>query len=305
MIIVLKNADFSQSNIGTLSTWRISCSLGAGATYEGPTSVDKDAALSATVTLAEGYEIGAAGITITMGGIVLGQGSYWYNDSANTRILIEIPSVTGNVLIKVPTINTAGGDEPEEPDTPSITLDTIVYEGKSYRDIFIKSNLAPQINNNKMTTYAGKTFTDSTGTTTIISNATPSLNYVPPYSLYITGTSSQQAKESTLYGNNSYFFVGANINVTQYTKGKAGVIIGNVGAYSEKLTTGFERVTFFEAVAGKNNALYIGSASSANLTAYINNPVIVPASIFKTRPTKDQLDEWYNTYNDLLIAGQK
>ena len=71
MIIVLKNADFSQSNIGTLSSWRISRSLGAGATYEGPTSVDKDAALSATVTLVEGYEVGTAGVTVTMGGVVL------------------------------------------------------------------------------------------------------------------------------------------------------------------------------------------------------------------------------------------
>lgn len=117
MIIVLKNADFSQSNIGTLSSWRITRSLGAGATYEGPTSVDKDAALNATVTLAEGYEIGAAGVTVAMGGTVL---SGAHSISGNV-ITITIAKVTGNVLIKVPTINTAGGDEPDvpvEPDTP-------------------------------------------------------------------------------------------------------------------------------------------------------------------------------------------
>jgi hypothetical protein len=115
MIIVLKKADFSQSNIGTLSSWRISRSLGAGAIYEGPTSVDKGAALSATVTLAEGYEIGTAGVTITMGGIVL---SGAHSISGNV-ITITIASVTGNVLIKVPTVNTTGGEEePEVPDTP-------------------------------------------------------------------------------------------------------------------------------------------------------------------------------------------
>lgn len=113
MIIVLKNADFSQSNIGTLSTWRISRSLGAGATYEGPTSVDKNAALSATVTLAEDYEIGPAGVTVTMGGTVL---SGAHSISGNV-ITITIVEVTGNVLIKVPTINTATGEE-EEPDVP-------------------------------------------------------------------------------------------------------------------------------------------------------------------------------------------
>lgn len=117
MIIVLKNADFSQSNIGTLSTWRIFRSLGAGATYSGPTFVDKNAALMATVTLAEGYELSAAGITITMGGTVLGTESYYIGGNG---IMIEIPNVTGNVLIKVPTVNTSTGEEedPAVPDTP-------------------------------------------------------------------------------------------------------------------------------------------------------------------------------------------
>lgn len=127
MIITLKGADFSQSNIGTLSSWRITRSLGAGATYEGPLSVDKGAAFSATVTLAEGYELGTAGVTITMGGTVL---SGAHSISGNV-ITITIANVTGNVLIKVPTVNTAGGDEPDtpvEPDTP--TEDTVIILGE-------------------------------------------------------------------------------------------------------------------------------------------------------------------------------
>jgi hypothetical protein len=116
MIITLKGADFSASNIGTLSSWRISRSLGSGATYEGVTSVDKGAAFSATVTLAEGYEVGTAGVTITMGGIVL---SGAHSISGNV-ITITIASVTGNVLIKVPTVNTAGGDEPDVPVEPEV-----------------------------------------------------------------------------------------------------------------------------------------------------------------------------------------
>jgi hypothetical protein len=117
MIIVLKNANFSASNIGTLSTWRIAHSIGTGAAYDGPTSIDKSAALSASVTLAEGYEIDATGVVVTMGGIALSDA---YSIDGNV-ITITIASVTGNVLIKVPTVNTAGGDEPivpDEPDTP-------------------------------------------------------------------------------------------------------------------------------------------------------------------------------------------
>ena len=113
MIITLKGADFSASNIGTLSTWRITRSLGAGATYEGVTSVDKGAAFSATVTVAEGYEIGSAGVIVTMGGV--GQ---VYTVNGNV-ITISITEVTGNVVIKVPTVNiSTGEEEPEVPDVP-------------------------------------------------------------------------------------------------------------------------------------------------------------------------------------------
>lgn len=123
MIIVLKGADFSQSNVGTLSTWRITRSLGAGATYEGPISIDKGAALNATVTLATNYEVSSAGVTITMGGTVLDDA---YSISGNI-ITIAIANVTNNVLIKVPTVNISTGDEGS--DTPNtIITDLSGYE---------------------------------------------------------------------------------------------------------------------------------------------------------------------------------
>ena len=124
MIITLTGADFSASNIGTLSTWRISRSLGGGATYDGPTSVDKGAALNATVTLAENYEVGTAGVTVTMGGAVL-SGAHSISGSV---ITITIASVTGNVLIKVPTVNTAGGNEPDIPDEPEVPAATAIID---------------------------------------------------------------------------------------------------------------------------------------------------------------------------------
>ena len=144
MIIVLKNADFSQSNIGTLSTWRISRSLGVGATYDGPTSVDKGASFTATVTIAEGYEIGSAGVTVTMGGTVL---SGAHSIEGNV-ITITIAEVTGNVLIKVPTINTATGEE-EEPDVPDVPdtptngqwLSVLLTGDENAHDKFMNGNL--------------------------------------------------------------------------------------------------------------------------------------------------------------------
>ena len=116
MIITLKGADFSASNIGTLSSWRITRSLGTGATYDGVTSVDKGAAFSATVTIAEGYELGATGVAVTMGGEIISAATVNGN-----VITISIAEVTGNVVIKVPTVNISGGDEPVVPQQVDIT----------------------------------------------------------------------------------------------------------------------------------------------------------------------------------------
>lgn len=125
MIITLKNADFSASNIGTLSSWRITRSLGSGATYDGVTSVDKGASFTATVTIADGYEIGAAGVTITMGGTVVSAATVNGN-----VITISIAEVTGNVVIKVPTVNLSTGEE-EEPGTPDTPVNRYTLDVKS------------------------------------------------------------------------------------------------------------------------------------------------------------------------------
>lgn len=114
MIITLKGADFSSNNIGTLSSWTVSRVLGMGATYSGVSSVLKGASFSATITIAEGYELGTAGVTVTMGGVTQ---SGVYSISGST-ITISISSVTGNVVIKVPTKNTSSGSE----DNAAITV---------------------------------------------------------------------------------------------------------------------------------------------------------------------------------------
>ena len=303
MIITLKGADFSASNIGTLSSWRISRSLGSGATYEGATSVDKGAAFSATVTLTEGYEIGTAGVTITMGGVVL---SGAHSISGNV-ITITIAEVTGNVLIKVPTINTATGEE-EEPDEPEVlTLDSIAYGDKTYRDIFVNANIAPNINNNSMKAVSGSyTFADSTGTTSIVQVDASETNCVPTYSLYVTGTSSQQARCSWTPSEGFKMFMAANVKVTSYTKGYCGLILGSkFDTCVSEVTNGYVTVSSMQTGNNADN-LFIGSASSANLTGYVNNPVVIKMSIFGSTdvPSKEVLTELYNNYTQILRSEQ-
>lgn len=108
MIITLKRADFSLKNIGTLSTWTIFTTLGKGASYSGSRTVDKNGSLSATVTIADGYQLGSAGVTVLMGDADISSSSAIV--SGNT-ITINIATVTGNVTIKVPTLNPSTGEE--------------------------------------------------------------------------------------------------------------------------------------------------------------------------------------------------
>ena len=127
MIITLKGANFSLSNIGTLSTWRISTVLGTGAlSSNSVTSVDRESntGYTTTITIAEGYELGAAGITVTMGGVDI-------TSTAVSGLTISIPAkVIGNVVIKVPTKNISTGeeDDPETPVNPPSGDGTITWE---------------------------------------------------------------------------------------------------------------------------------------------------------------------------------
>ena len=97
MIITLKGADFSASNIGQLTAWRIRTDLGEGATYDGPTSVEKGLPLSATVTVDDTYTLGA--VSITMAGVAVTDA---YTIEGNV-VTINIAEVTGTVVIAVAT----------------------------------------------------------------------------------------------------------------------------------------------------------------------------------------------------------
>ena len=146
MIIVLKNANFSASNIGTLSSWRIIRSLGTGATYEGPVSVDKGAAFNAVITITEGYELAAAGVTVTMGGVATEAVTILDN-----VITIDISEVTGNIVIKVPTVNATTGEEEEEKDIlDDFTLYDLSYDTSAWRLATVgESGIGADGSNNK------------------------------------------------------------------------------------------------------------------------------------------------------------
>lgn len=108
MIITISGANFSASNIGTLSTWTVSKSIGAGAEHSIPSYVDKNSAFNYTITLKDGYTFGT--YSVTMGGETITP------TVTETSMTINIASVTGSIKIEVKTINSSTG-EPEEPGT--------------------------------------------------------------------------------------------------------------------------------------------------------------------------------------------
>lgn len=100
MIITLKGADFSNNNIGPLSSWLVSREIGEGARYSGPVYVRKGAAFIATVVLASGYRLNGE-VAVTMGEENV-SGAYEISEDKKT-LTFSIAEVTGNISINVPT----------------------------------------------------------------------------------------------------------------------------------------------------------------------------------------------------------
>lgn len=120
MILRILGADFSSANIGTLSTYVISKSIGAGISHNIPNFVDKNSSVTWTLTVEEGYLLGS--YSIIMNGETI-------NPVVNENTMtITIPNVTGNVRIVITSINENTGEEetpvvppvePDEPETPT------------------------------------------------------------------------------------------------------------------------------------------------------------------------------------------
>lgn len=111
MILTIKGADFSSANIGTLSTFVVSKSIGRGASYDIPSFVEKNSSVNWVITLGEDYTFGT--YSVTMGGEVV-------TPSVNgSEMTIAIANVTGNIRITVATVYN-GVEELPEPDVPEI-----------------------------------------------------------------------------------------------------------------------------------------------------------------------------------------
>jgi hypothetical protein len=150
MIITIKGADFSSANIGTLSTYIISKSIGSGAAFDIPNFVDKNASVNWTITLNEGYTFGT--YSVTMGGVEVTP------TVVDNVMTISIAEVTGNVRIVVATVNENTGeeDEPTIPDEPVVPpVDPEEPDTPTYYDITEQGTQKGSINDSVITYNTG------------------------------------------------------------------------------------------------------------------------------------------------------
>ena len=186
------------------------------------------------------------------------------------------------------------GNEPD-------LLDEIAYENLSYRDIFIKNNKAPRINQNSLNGY-----TINNGDPVIVSDLDAGSGCAYPYALKCFGTTSQQLISDTSYSNYPYF-AASKVKIDRYTAGYCGVAFyANYNASINRVTDGWETVSGMlndRDGAGNKTAtsIFVGSIKSANLDGYVNNPVVIPMSIFTTAPSAETLTQSYETYTEKLI----
>lgn len=178
-------------------------------------------------------------------------------------------------------------------DAPA-TLDTIVYEGMSYRDIFETNNV--------ISFPAGfegglGTYTASAGSPAITTDEADS----GTHSLKCSGTTSQQIKSPANATGKAW--IASRVKITSWTSGYCGVQYGSGGATNHD--GGVSGVTdgWVTKVGRKDDGspyyVYIGSFLSANLTGYVDTPVIIFDNIFTNVPSEDLFTEMYNTYCDI------
>lgn len=301
MIITISGANFSASNIGTLSTWTVSKSIGAGAEHSIPSYVDKNSAFNYTITLKDGYTFGT--YSVSMGGQIITP------TVTETSMTINIASVTGAIRIEVKTINSSTGEEDEpvtpKPEKPSTGGDNISWLINGYQSdgsinslttrarAFVKVDdmqNATIVGNNNVkyclyafesnfqASYKGKLDGFETGSSNMINELskkiadTSSIKYIG-----ITGAYSNDAEITDIdaFGNNFTFtgvsnanLMPANIFVSGGISSNNGELVSN-GNRVRTLALNVENVTITNN-PGYQHIVYLYSGEAADETCFVS-----------------------------------
>ena len=194
-----------------------------------------------------------------------------------------------------------------------ITLDSIAFDGKSYREIFEQLNATKDNFGFENGTYAP--FAKNTVNPSVIE---PSMDTTNPYSgIYCvktpnTASSTISYEFGIAHVGDSYWCAG-KFNCTYRTAGMYGFMSGESG-YMPDIPGNVGRIDItneYVTIAGKvtipsgttQPCVWIGATNSARITVYYDDIVIIKSTAFTTQPTEDQWKNAYETYLALLAAG--
>lgn len=267
MIITLKGAgnSFETNRIGVLDKWNITRVIDTGVTYSGPTSVDKGASFSATLTLKSNYEY-LNGVTVTMGGNPVTSG---INTSGNTTT-ITINSVTGNITINGLTRDLTGN-------TTTPTTYTITYKymcGSTSVKTQETETVTAGTVKNFATTDSRATVSGYTCTAVSQASATINSNITVTYTYTANATSGDEMAAGTYTYNNAGY--------VQAATGK--IVTGGTWIHSD-----------FIPVAQLANG-----DDSKCVRTFTGHGTVAAIAFYKT---KDNFDSWVSSITTNEITG--
>jgi hypothetical protein len=184
------------------------------------------------------------------------------------------------------------------------TLDSVACGGKTYREIFLTSNI--------FTT--GNGITDSTNTgwsqySTIAKPTSTTSRYnTRPSSLNCSGSTSVQMYKDLSLTNGNVFYIACKRMLTSYTAGKwLGVEVYYIGGAGKvisdtinanNVSETFETVSHTFTPKTATTQIWIGSGGSANLTGYVDDVVCVNMTeLFGDNvPSRAQMDDLYEQF---------
>lgn len=182
-------------------------------------------------------------------------------------------------------------------------LDSEAFDGKTFREIFINNNIIKtgnMIDSDDITSTSGWT----------VNAGSPKLNtinYVTgPTSLDVSGSTSQQLKQTLGVSHSGTLFLASKVKITNYINGFAGLFMLVDGVNLDQGMIAWKTNTFETAVqvvehASLSYTLCFGSGNSASMTGYVDSAVAI--NITKTfgskKPTKEQMTDLYEMFNRL------
>lgn len=106
------------------------------------------------------------------------------------------------------------------------------------------------------------------------------------------------------------YYIACRVRVDDYVSGNAGVLIdggGNnetpVAVVTESTNNEFVSASGIATISDETQvSLIFGGSKTKTATCYIDDIVFIPLSAFESKPTKEQLDSWYEAYlNNLEV----